>query len=174
LPSLTPVYSQIDQLLQSITPKSSKPARAPLEAFLLKLHDHLQNLPSLTPAQPAQAAAKLKEEGISVPFPSPPPTEETNWKFEFVRPVGITVVGSWALDMCVKRNDGEWFTVDLVVEMPPVCLLDAEKYPYPLKYAVGDTPGKGLPQRSVLSQTCTVPRPSGNENIERFPGRIRV
>ena len=145
-PSLTPIISQIDQLLQSITPKSSKSARAPLEAFLLKLHDHLQNLPSLTPAQPAQAAAKLKEEGISVPFPSPAPTEEANWKFEFVKPAGIAVVGSWALNMCVKRKDGERFTLDLVVEMPSVCPREASKILHLLNFAVGDAPGKGLPQ----------------------------
>lgn len=109
-----------------------------------------------------------------MPFPSPAPTEEANWKFEFVKPVGITVVGSWALNMCVKRKDGERFTVDLVVEMPSVCLLDAEKLPHLLNYAVGDTPGKGLPQRSVLSQTCTVSRSSGNENIERVPSGTRL
>lgn len=48
-----------------------------------------------------------------------------------MKPVGIIVVGSWALNMCVKKKDGERFTVDLVVEIPSVCLMNAGSFiPY--------------------------------------------
>lgn len=69
---------------------------------------------------PQRAADALKENGIAVTFPSPPPTEETNWKVAFSKPTDIKVVGSWANKVSVPAKDGEGFSVDLALQMPSV------------------------------------------------------
>lgn len=58
---------------------------------------------------------------ISVPYSSPTPTEDANWKVSFEKPSNIAIVGSWINNVAVKSPDGEPWVVDLAVEMPPAC-----------------------------------------------------
>jgi U3 small nucleolar RNA-associated protein 22 len=62
----------------------------------------------------------MLKESVAVPYATPLPTEETNWKVAFQPPENITVVGSWANKLSVKPKDGERYTVDLAVQMPNV------------------------------------------------------
>ena len=61
--------------------------------------------------------------GVAIPYATPLPTEETNWKVAFQPPVNITMVGSWANKLSVRPKNGERYTVDLSVQMPNVSVL---------------------------------------------------
>ena len=58
---------------------------------------------------------------VFVPYPSPTPTEDANWKVSFEKPSNIAIVGSWINNVAVKSPDGEPWVVDVAVEMPPAC-----------------------------------------------------
>ncbi|KDR70120.1 hypothetical protein GALMADRAFT_254950 [Galerina marginata CBS 339.88] len=107
---------QIDALLPNVRPKTSKVP--PLERFLFELYAILQEIPSVSPQHPLEAARKLLKKGVAVPFALPLPTEDTNWKVAFEPPSEINLVGSWANKVSVKPKDGQKFGVDIAVEMP--------------------------------------------------------
>lgn len=69
---------------------------------------------------PLEASRTLATKGVAVPYPSPPPTQDTNWKVAFEKPTNVQVVGSWANKMAVIANDSQGFSVELAVEMPDV------------------------------------------------------
>ncbi|TFY65726.1 hypothetical protein EVG20_g5372 [Dentipellis fragilis] len=131
---------QIDALLPNVRPKESR--KAPLERFLLALHECILSTPSVPPQHPLEAARALlspepaqtpkgkqaKDKGkakaaptpvpIAVPYPLPLPTEDANWKVAFEKPSEILLVGSWANQVSVKAKDGLPWGVDIAVEMP--------------------------------------------------------
>ncbi|KAK7471072.1 U3 snoRNP protein [Stygiomarasmius scandens] len=107
---------QIDALLPNIRPKTKY--SAPLDKFLLQLHEFLFKIPSIPSKQPLEAARALLKKGVSVPFSIPLPTEDTPWKVAFEKPEDITLVGSWANKTSVKGQDKLKYGVDLAVEMP--------------------------------------------------------
>ncbi|KAA1477008.1 Nrap protein [Dentipellis sp. KUC8613] len=131
---------QIDALLPNVRPKESR--KAPLERFLLALHECILSAPSIPPRHPLEAARALlspettktpkgkqaKDKGkakaapasvpIAVPYPLPLPTEDANWKVAFEKPSEILLVGSWANQVSVKAKDGLPWGVDVAVEMP--------------------------------------------------------
>ncbi|KAJ3980128.1 Nrap protein [Lentinula detonsa] len=107
---------QIDVLLPNIQPKTKR--KPPLERFLLSLYTFLSGLSDVSPKHPLEAARNLLKAGVSVPFPTPLPTEETQWKVAFASPSDITIVGSWANKTSVKGQGRCSFGVDLAVEMP--------------------------------------------------------
>lgn len=126
----------------------------------MQLHDHLTNSATFSSEKtenPALIAKALRNQGITVPFPSPTPTENTKWSFKFEKPEKITVVGSWANEMSVKYKDGINFGVDLAVEMPNVSTFSYSIWPFldleinNLIMLIADhVPRKGLPKRSLL------------------------
>ncbi|KAK1228630.1 U3 snoRNP protein [Marasmius sp. AFHP31] len=107
---------QIDALLPNVRPKQK--LTPPLDRFLLHLHTFLFNLPSILPRHPLEAARSLLKKGVSVPYSTPMPNEDTNWKVAFEKPSDITLIGSWANKTHVKGQDGCKYGVDLAVEMP--------------------------------------------------------
>ncbi|KAI9438492.1 Nrap protein [Lactarius indigo] len=130
---------QVDALLPNVRPKDSR--KPPLERFLFSLHAYLSSLPSVEPQHPLAAARALaegtplsnnsgKKKGtrrdgtgsssqiIFVPYSSPAPTEDVNWKVSFEKPSNIAIVGSWINNVAVKSPDGEPWVVDVAVEMP--------------------------------------------------------
>lgn len=114
---------QIENLLTAVTPKRSKSAREHLDGFLLQLYERLQdsNSPSFLsdkPQSPVEVAKQLQPKGVEVPFPSPAPTVDTKWTFQFQPPESITLVGSWALNTSVKERDEIPYGVDLAVALP--------------------------------------------------------
>ncbi|KAG7099051.1 hypothetical protein E1B28_000926 [Marasmius oreades] len=107
---------QIDALLPNVRPKQKR--IPPLDRFLLDFHNFLSKLPSVPARHPLEAARVLLKKGVAVPYPTPLPTEDTNWKVAFETPSNITLVGSWANKTHVKGQDGHRYGVDLAVEMP--------------------------------------------------------
>ncbi|KAI0916701.1 hypothetical protein AcV5_003115 [Taiwanofungus camphoratus] len=107
---------QIDALLPNVRPKYQR--SAPLDKFLLSLHNHLAALPPIAPQHPLAASRDLLKKGIAVPYALPLPTEETNWKVAFEKPREILLVGSWALKTAVKAKDQHKYGIDVAVAMP--------------------------------------------------------
>lgn len=110
--------AQIDALLPNVRPKYTK--YAPLERFLLALHTFLTSLAPIEPNHPLAAARSLQKRNITVPYPTPAPTEDTNWKVAFEKPADVAIVGSWISKLSVKAQDKMPYRVDLAVEMPSV------------------------------------------------------
>ncbi|KIM24893.1 hypothetical protein M408DRAFT_316966 [Serendipita vermifera MAFF 305830] len=139
---------QIDDLLPSVSPKSSQTSRAPLDAFLLALHEHLMNSANATSSRTKKSKSKLKntvwqvphspqspialaealllESNIAVPFPSPAPTNDTKWTFKYLPPESIVVIGSWAANLSVKHQDKADFGVDIAVAIPTELLQEKD------------------------------------------------
>ena len=109
---------QISSLIPNVSPKDKH--LSALESLLHAVHAHLMDMPSVPLQHPLSASRSLLEMGIATPYPSPPPGEDTNWKVAFGKPTGIHIVGSWANKIAVKKQDGEPFGIDLIVEMPSV------------------------------------------------------
>ena len=77
-------------------------------------------LRSVEPQHPLDASRKLLSEGVAVPYCSPLPTEDTNWKVAFEAPDDITLVGSWPNKISVKPKDGQEHGVDVAVQISDV------------------------------------------------------
>lgn len=131
-------FYQVDALLPMVRPKQTR--KAPLERFLLHLHEHIMSLPELKPIHPLRGAEMLasspfgrlgRNRGsskprftpVAVPYCHPLPAETTNWKVAFAAPAEITLVGSWATETAVKGRDDAPFGVDIALEMPSVCCI---------------------------------------------------
>lgn len=106
--------------MPTIRPKFDRPA---LETFLRVLHECISSIPAVAPQHPLTASRFLLKAGVAIPYATPLPTEETNWKVAFQPPADIAVVGSWANKLSVKPKDGDKYTVDLAVQMPDVSAL---------------------------------------------------
>ncbi|KAG8814643.1 hypothetical protein FRC17_001031, partial [Serendipita sp. 399] len=122
---------QMENLLPSISPRTSKTLQAPLEAFLLKLHDQLlhskrkSDLPKVA-QHPLEVAGMLESHNIKAPFPTPPPTKDAKWTFKYEPPSSMNIVGSWANNMSVKYKDDEPFGIDLAVTIPASLLQEKD------------------------------------------------
>ena len=68
-------------------------------------------LPSVEPQHTLDASRKLLSKGVTVPFCSPLPTEDTNWKATFEAPEDIT---RWEPNkISVKPKLGQNYGVDI-------------------------------------------------------------
>ena len=93
---------------------------------------------------------------MAIPYATPLPTEETNWKVAFNPPANITVVGSWANKLSVKPKDGDLYTVDLAVQMPNVSAQASAIFCRFNAFA-GAIPREGLSEWQVLPQAGILP-----------------
>ncbi|KAK4143048.1 Nrap protein [Dichotomopilus funicola] len=72
-----------------------------------------------------QAASKLeKRHKIKVPFPNPPPPENSNYKVAFAKPSQFNVVGSYVSKTMVKTQKGHG--VDMVIVLPEEILQEKD------------------------------------------------
>ncbi|KAG5457607.1 MAG: Nrap protein-domain-containing protein, partial [Olpidium bornovanus] len=107
---------QLDELLAEVRYDYAK-AKS-LDAALVKLKDVLDSAvdrPGLL-ASPSEAAGSLLGEGITVPFPTPGPPANAQYKLAFMAPASIRVVGSYPLKAVAVTKHR--FNVDVTVEMP--------------------------------------------------------
>ena len=94
-------------------PKQTKKAKSKQKATPLQY--------TVEPQNPAfLAEVLLSQDNITVPFPLPAPTSDTNWTFKYGPPESVVVVGSWAGGLSVKHQDKIDFGVDLAIAMPAV------------------------------------------------------
>jgi hypothetical protein len=91
------------------------------------------SLPEVAPQHPLTASHSLLQKGVSVPYPSPSPSEDSNWKVSFQKPQSISLVGAWITKLLVKKKDDLPYVIDLAVEMPDVCFVYIlpESYSHP-------------------------------------------
>lgn len=78
------------------------------------------SLPEVAPQHPLTASHSLLKSSVAVPYPSPAPSEDSNWKVSFQTPQSINLVGGWIAKLLVKKKDGLPHVIDLAVEMPDV------------------------------------------------------
>ncbi|CAE6446111.1 unnamed protein product [Rhizoctonia solani] len=103
---------QLEQLLREVSANESQ--KSVVEKVLMTLHEHLMNLPSISPCKPPTTIKKR----TSIPYPPPLPSQDSQWMVSFERPSNIQLVGSWANGIAVRGNDKTGFSIDLAVEMP--------------------------------------------------------
>lgn len=78
------------------------------------------NLPQIT-----EAAAKLeKKHKIKVPFPDPPPMENSNYKVAFAKPAQFNVVGSYVSKTMIKTQKDHG--IDMVLVLPEEILQEKD------------------------------------------------
>ena len=140
-------------MIPSVRPKFDRPV---VESFLRTLHETISSIPGVPPQHPLVASRSLLKAGVAVPYVTPLPTEETNWKVAFQPPASITVVGSWANKLSVKPKDGERDIVDLAVQMPNVGVLILAGF-CQFNTNTGLIPRERLSEREVLSQAGILP-----------------
>ncbi|CAO3585866.1 unnamed protein product [Absidia cylindrospora] len=106
---------ELDELLQEVNVKYDK------HATLEKALHHLKSIFDAIPAGKESLLLDFefimaKKHNIKVPFPQPRPASDSQYKFKFIKPSSINVVGSYALKT-VTKTKGQ-FNVDVTVEMP--------------------------------------------------------
>ncbi|CUA70802.1 U3 small nucleolar RNA-associated protein 22 [Rhizoctonia solani] len=111
---------QLEEFLREVSASESQ--RSTVEKFLMTLHEHLMNLPSIAPCKPPT----MIEKRIAVPYPAPLPSQDSQWTVSFERPSNIQLVGSWANGVAVRGNDHTGFSIDVGVEMPSSLLREKD------------------------------------------------
>ena len=101
-------------------PSASSSKLKSLNYVLDELRAVVTKLPSLEPASVTDAMKRMQKRGVAVPFPSPQPAQDVQWKLAFSPPARITPVGSWPLSAEGKPSAGSTWTADLAIEMPSV------------------------------------------------------
>ncbi|KAL2023734.1 hypothetical protein VTK56DRAFT_1448 [Thermocarpiscus australiensis] len=77
------------------------------------------------PLQIAEAVSKLeKKHKIRVPFPDPPPPENSNYKVAFAKPAQFNVVGSYVSRTMVKTQKNH--DIDMVIVLPESILQEKD------------------------------------------------
>lgn len=103
-------------------PSASSSKLKSLNHVLDALRAVITKLPSLEPASVTDAIKRMQKRGVAVPFPTPQPAQDVQWKLAFSAPTRITAVGSWPLSAGSKPSVGSTWTADLAIEMPAVRL----------------------------------------------------
>ncbi|CAH7689992.1 Nrap protein [Phakopsora pachyrhizi] len=106
---------QVSTLLRSIELSYSK--QKDIEDFLAKLRKKLIEIPAVEPVELHQSRKNLKSKGVQVPLSDP--DEPVQWKFGFLPPRDVHVVGSFSLRNAIKKGKGQKCNIiDLLVEIP--------------------------------------------------------
>ncbi|MBW0469103.1 hypothetical protein O181_008818 [Austropuccinia psidii MF-1] len=86
--------------------------------FLKSLSDHLSQIPSTGPVPLEESRQKLQKKGTRIALNDP--IDPVQWKFGFMPPSKIDVVGSWPLKNGIKKLKGKrkHACIDLLVQIP--------------------------------------------------------
>ncbi|CDK29284.1 unnamed protein product [Kuraishia capsulata CBS 1993] len=108
---------EIDELLNELRLKESHVEL--VERVLHRLHDVIRQVPEtgdLTLAEAEEKFVKGKHGSTSIPFPDPKPSSNINYKFKYLSPEDISLVGSFGLKTGVQRPGK--MVVDVALTMP--------------------------------------------------------
>ncbi|KAF9157925.1 hypothetical protein DFQ26_008167 [Actinomortierella ambigua] len=105
---------QIEELLKEVQVDYTKTSH--LEAALRQLKEIFDGLPDQKEKTLAEIKASMKKNSIQIPFPSPQPPSDIQYKFAFKAPTAMHLVGSFPLKTIAKTKD--IWNVDVAVEMP--------------------------------------------------------
>ncbi|KAK4150106.1 Nrap protein [Chaetomidium leptoderma] len=128
-----------------------------VDDLLHRIKDAVEGIKSHDPRPLAEAVSKLeKKHKIKVPFPDPPPQENSNYKVAFAKPAQFNVVGSYVSKTMVKTQKDHG--VDMVIALPEEILQEKDyldlRYFYKRAYylaVVAATLRKKLGSESQLS-----------------------
>lgn len=119
---------QIDELLATINPSEKHVKK--LEKVLHKLHSLIQ---TVDPTQPLSLdeAEKLISKAtpkITIPFSNPKPARDIKYKFQYLPPQNINVVGGFSLKTAINQPNGN--SIDMTLLMPPSLFQDKDYLNY--------------------------------------------
>ncbi|KAI9797879.1 MAG: hypothetical protein M1833_005079 [Piccolia ochrophora] len=107
---------QVDEMLAEVTPQYED-RMGPTEDALRAIKSLIEDLPEVEGLTIVEAERDLqKSHKIAIPFPSPRPSKDTNYKFAYAKPSNINVVGGYALKTVIDSQDP--ILIDLAVTMP--------------------------------------------------------
>lgn len=107
---------QIDELLSNV--KLPEKHILKMEKFLHKLYDLIQQIPEWGSKKTlAEVENFFSDKTTAIPFADPKPLEHnTNYKFGFLKPSSVSLVGSFALKSAIYEPSGS--SIDVAVEIP--------------------------------------------------------
>lgn len=111
---------QIDELLTNV--KLPEKHILKMEKFLHKLYDLLQEIPEWGSEKTLSEVEQFfQDKTTSIPFVDPKPlAHNTNYKFGFLKPSSVSLVGSFALKSAIYQPTGS--SIDVAVEIPEVLI----------------------------------------------------
>lgn len=119
---------QSDELLQQIRPKQAGKREKAAETALHLIKQSVEKIPANGPFLVAEAERHLLRTKVAVPFPTPRPAADAQYKFAYAKPANINVVGSFALKTSSRTQ--EWLEIDMVVVMPASLFEDKDYLNY--------------------------------------------
>lgn len=117
---------QIDELLATLQPSDKHVKK--MEKVLHKLHALIQAVAPTDPLSLDEAEQLVAKHKIAIPFSNPKPARDVKYKFQYLAPSNINVVGGFALKTAIKRPDGN--SIDLTLQMPASLLQDKDYLNY--------------------------------------------
>lgn len=142
---------ELDEMLAEVRMSPQKKL-AGAEKLLHHLRNLIDGLPGKEGISIADVKKEIKNKGVYVPFPDPPPAEDIRYKFAFAKPAYMNIVGSYATKTIVKHMEN--ITIDLVLTMPEVGTMGTSQNS---TVADGEAwtdnfPTERLPELSLFSQ----------------------
>lgn len=113
---------QIDELVSEVKIKDSHVAR--IEKALHRLHHCISQVPATEQLTLEEAEKKINSKKLVIPFPDPKPTK-VNYKFGYLPPEHVALVGSFGLKTGIASQHGQGIDISLVM---PKLLLSPKDY----------------------------------------------
>ncbi|KAH3684028.1 hypothetical protein WICPIJ_005000 [Wickerhamomyces pijperi] len=104
---------QIDELMKEVQLKDTKIAK--IEKFLHKLHDIIESIPDLKDQSLEEVEKWVSTKSTAIPFNDPKPAN-VNYKFSYMKPENIAIVGSFGLKTGIQSSHG--LSIDVNLTMP--------------------------------------------------------
>lgn len=103
---------QIDELVNEVKIKDSHVAK--IEKALHRLHHCISQVPATEQLTLEEAERKINSKKLVIPFPDPKPTK-VNYKFAYLPPENVALVGSFGLKTGIAQQHGLGIDISLVM-----------------------------------------------------------
>lgn len=103
---------QIDELVNEVKIKDSHVAK--IEKALHRLHHCISQIPATEQLTLEEAEKKINTKKLVIPFPDPKPTK-VNYKFGYLPPENVALVGSFGLKTGIAQQHGLGIDISLVM-----------------------------------------------------------
>lgn len=120
---------QIDELVGEV--KIKEPHVARIEKVLHRLHGCILQIPPIENLSLEEAEAHFNPKKLVIPFPDPKPTK-VNYKFAYLAPEDVSLVGSFGLKTGIALGEG--LSIDISLTMPKELFLPKDYLNYRALY----------------------------------------
>lgn len=120
---------QIDELVSEVKIKESNVSR--IEKVLHRLHGCILQIPATESLTLEEAENLINPKKVVIPFPDPKPTK-TNYKFGYLPPEDVSLVGSFGLKTGIAQREG--MSIDISLTMPKSLFLPKDYLNYRALY----------------------------------------